>query len=166
MDYKKYRPVPAKFMTPDGSITDKLTTTSGDPEAIDPAEMSKAYKKQAPVPAKFLLPDGTITDKLPVDSEGTSIMWDDIQGKPSTFPPSTHNHNDLYYLKSEIDSPNFMDGRVSWEHIVARPQSSTAQIDNAVTNSHTHANKSVLDRLGIDEQGRLTIDGVPYPPTE
>lgn len=33
-----------------------------------------------------------------------AVYWDDILGKPSTFPPSAHNHNDLYYLKSEVDT--------------------------------------------------------------
>lgn len=33
-----------------------------------------------------------------------AVYWDDILGKPSTFPPSPHNHNDLYYLKSEVDT--------------------------------------------------------------
>jgi len=29
--------------------------------------------------------------------------WDKISGKPSTFPPSSHNHDDRYYQKSDID---------------------------------------------------------------
>ncbi|EQA71716.1 phage tail protein [Leptospira noguchii] len=32
------------------------------------------------------------------------ISWNHIQGVPSQFPPADHNHNLLYYLKSEIDS--------------------------------------------------------------
>ena len=30
--------------------------------------------------------------------------WDNLSGKPSTFPPSTHNHDDRYYTESEINS--------------------------------------------------------------
>lgn len=30
--------------------------------------------------------------------------WNDVTGKPSTMPPSEHNHNDLYYLKSQVDA--------------------------------------------------------------
>lgn len=29
--------------------------------------------------------------------------WSDLTGLPATFPPSAHNHNDLYYPKSEMD---------------------------------------------------------------
>ena len=30
--------------------------------------------------------------------------WDNLSGKPSTFPPSTHNHDDRYYTETEINS--------------------------------------------------------------
>lgn len=30
--------------------------------------------------------------------------WDDIQNKPTTFTPSEHNHNLLYYTKTEVDT--------------------------------------------------------------
>jgi hypothetical protein len=30
--------------------------------------------------------------------------WTQIANKPSTFPATAHTHNDLYYLKSEVDS--------------------------------------------------------------
>ena len=38
-----------------------------------------------------------------------------------------------------------MDAVVQWSNINGRPTSSVAQIDSAVTNSHTHSNKAVLD---------------------
>ena len=33
-----------------------------------------------------------------------NVNWNDILGKPSTFTPSEHNHNDLYYTEAEIDT--------------------------------------------------------------
>lgn len=33
----------------------------------------------------------------------TSVDWTDVNNKPSTFPPSTHNHDDAYYGKSTVD---------------------------------------------------------------
>lgn len=30
--------------------------------------------------------------------------WSNLSGKPSTFPPSTHNHDDRYYTETEINS--------------------------------------------------------------
>ena len=38
-----------------------------------------------------------------------------------------------------------MDAVVQWSNINGRPTSSVAQLDAAVTNSHTHSNKTVLD---------------------
>lgn len=35
---------------------------------------------------------------------GGSLSWDDITGKPSTFPPSTHTHDDRYYTETEADA--------------------------------------------------------------
>lgn len=33
-----------------------------------------------------------------------TVTWDKVTNKPSTFPPSTHNHDTQYYTESEIDS--------------------------------------------------------------
>jgi len=38
------------------------------------------------------------------DGEPGSTHWADIEDKPSTFPPSTHNHDDRYYTETEIDT--------------------------------------------------------------
>lgn len=32
-----------------------------------------------------------------------AVAWANVSGKPSTFAPSKHTHNDLYYQKSEVD---------------------------------------------------------------
>lgn len=39
-----------------------------------------------------------------------------------------------------------------------------ADLQTAVNQSHTHANKSAIDRIGINASGQLTVDGVPYVP--
>ncbi|MBQ4514382.1 MAG: hypothetical protein II969_15415 [Anaerolineaceae bacterium] len=38
---------------------------------------------------------------------GVDATWDGVSGKPSVFPPADHNHNDLYYQKSESDGMYF-----------------------------------------------------------
>ena len=38
-----------------------------------------------------------------------------------------------------------MDAVIQWSNISGKPTSSTAQIDAAVANMHTHSNKAVLD---------------------
>ena len=33
---------------------------------------------------------------------GSTVDWADIVNKPTTFPPSTHNHDDRYYTEAEV----------------------------------------------------------------
>lgn len=40
--------------------------------------------------------------------------WDNLSGKPSTFPPSTHNHDDRYYTETEINTK--LAGKASSSH--------------------------------------------------
>jgi len=35
---------------------------------------------------------------------GGVTSWNDLEDKPATFPPSTHNHDDLYYTESEVNA--------------------------------------------------------------
>jgi hypothetical protein len=48
-------------------------------------------------------------------------------------------------LTDWIDQGNFID--VSWDSISGKPTSSVVDIDAAVTNKHTHANKTILDNI-------------------
>src|SRR5574344_388640 len=34
----------------------------------------------------------------------TGVSWDNVSGKPSTFTPKTHTHDDRYYTESEINT--------------------------------------------------------------
>jgi hypothetical protein len=43
--------------------------------------------------------DGKVNSAMIADS----APWSGVTGKPSTFPPSTHNHDDMYYTESEVD---------------------------------------------------------------
>ena len=36
--------------------------------------------------------------------QGIKLTWSAIEEKPSTFPPSTHNHDDRYYTETETDT--------------------------------------------------------------
>lgn len=43
-----------------------------------------------------------------------AVAWANVSGKPTTFAPSAHNHNDLYYQKSEVDSK--LNGKAASSH--------------------------------------------------
>ena len=51
-----------------------------------------------------------------------------------------------------------MDLALTWAAITGKPTSSPASIDSAVTNSHTHTNKTQLDLIG-DSGGQATYNG-------
>lgn len=63
------------------------------------------------------------------------------------------NAEDEEWVKiSEAES---LDISLSWDGINGRPASSVSAIDTAVSNSHTHANKQILDKVGEDSDGNL-----------
>lgn len=47
----------------------------------------------------------------------------------------------------------------NWDDIVGRPLASATAIDSAVTESHTHENKQVLDLIGVNTENTLTYNG-------
>lgn len=63
-------------------------------------------------------------------SSGGASSWDEITGKPSTFPPSAHTH----------------------------AQADVTGLTDIAAKAHTHANKTTLDKLA-ETDGKLTFDG-------
>ena len=63
-------------------------------------------------------------------SSGGASSWDEITGKPSTFPPSAHTH----------------------------AQADVTGLTDIAAKAHTHANKATLDKLA-EADGKLTFDG-------
>ena len=64
---------------------------------------------------------------------------------------------DSYTKVSELES---LDVTVDWDDLTGKPSSTAAQIDDAVSKTHSHANKATLDKLG-ESGGALTFDGNP-----
>lgn len=52
-----------------------------------------------------------------------------------------------------------MDVVLQWSSITGRPTSAVADIDDAVTKRHTHANIAQLDKIGEDVGGSMTYNG-------
>lgn len=48
---------------------------------------------------------------------------------------------------------------LSWELLTGKPSSTPAQIDDAVSKRHAHANKTQLDKIGEDVTGAFTYNG-------
>lgn len=77
------------------------------------------------------------------------------------------NATDLTNLASwqKIAEKESLDVVVSWDNLKDKPTSTVSAIDAAVTNSHTHANKAVLDKLS-EQDGVLCYDGLPVAMAE
>ena len=50
---------------------------------------------------------------------------------------------------------------VDWANVIGTPTSTVAAIDSAVAASHTHANKTVIDKLTETADGFLSFNGGP-----
>lgn len=61
-----------------------------------------------------------------------------------------------WHKTGEIESFDLV---LDWASIQNKPTSSVSAIDQAVSASHSHSNKTVLDKIGENEGGYLTYDG-------
>jgi len=59
----------------------------------------------------------------------------------------------------KISEAESLDVVIDWANIQNKPTSTASQIDTAVSNSHTHVNKTQLDKIGEDGEGNLTYNG-------
>ncbi len=58
----------------------------------------------------------------------------------------------------KISEAESLDISLSWAALTGKPSSSAANIDDAVTKRHTHANMTELNKIG-ESGGQLTYDG-------
>ena len=65
---------------------------------------------------------------------------------------------DSWVKVSEAES---MDVVLNWANIQDKPTSAVADIDEAVAQRHTHANKDVLDKLSEDANGEMLYNNIP-----
>lgn len=78
--------------------------------------------------------------------------------------PASYAGADGKYVRVDETNGKLVFADVYYGDLANKPASSITQIDDAVEKRHEHVNKNTLDRVGIDEQDRITIDGIPYVP--
>lgn len=83
-----------------------------------------------------------------VEKGGAEYIWMPAKGDAAPY----------WRKMSEEESQDIV---LSWESIQGRPAQPVERIDAAALLAHEHDNKCVLDSLGKDESGRLTIGGTP-----
>ena len=86
-------------ITTDGTLS--ANVVSGEPDE---------YLKSASISGNELTlvkKDNTTITFIPTTGGGGSaerVDWANVYNKPTTFPPSAHNHDDIYYTKNEVDT--------------------------------------------------------------
>lgn len=145
-----------------------ITDQTGTAKALGNSAMINALvgdavdEAVATINALEIVPDIAARDALAASLQrNVLVLVIDATGDPSVAAGSAlyaYDHaEDAFSKVAEYES---MDVVVQWTSITGRPTSSPAQIDTAVSQSHTHANKATLDLLGAGADG-LTYDGEP-----
>lgn len=74
-------------------------------------------------------------DKATYDADGDGVVdkaaavpWDGVTGKPGTFTPSTHNHDDRYYTETEMNTK--LNGKANSIHTHTKDQVGLSKVNN------------------------------------
>lgn len=109
----------------------------------------------------IVVQDITARDNLGYALPSKMVLVVDATGDGSVLAgAATYVNDGNNWIK--IAEHESLDVTLEWASIQNGPTSSVAAIDQAVTNSHTHANKAVLDNLTFNEAaGGLLYSTVP-----
>lgn len=80
---------------------------------------------------------------------GHTHAYSAITGKPATFPPSTHNHDDRYYTESESDARYKLKGDFAVITLKATPADQTAS--TSYPSGFNKTNCVVLSAMGHNQ---------------
>ena len=72
---------------------------------------------------------------------------------------ATYVFNPTDSIWTKISEHESMDVVLQWANIQGRPTSTAAEIDDAVSKRHSHANMVTLDKVGEDAGGLLQFNG-------
>jgi hypothetical protein len=98
-------------------------------------------------------------------TNGLTVLVVDASADPTVDTgAATYVYRESNASWVKISEYESLDISLSWANITGRPASSVADIDDAVTKRHTHANKTQLDKIGEDGNGDLTYNGENVAP--
>ena len=112
-----------------------------------------------------------------IDARGSTVVVADIAERDAldirgevivvdaTDDPTVDSGGAKYYASTsgsewvKLSETESMDVVLAWSAITGGPSSTSSQIDTAVLASHTHVNKSQLNKIDQDDDGNLTYNG-------
>lgn len=108
----------------------------------------------------IVVADITARDNLGYALPSKMVLVVDATGDGSVLAgAATYVNDGNNWIK--IAEHESLDVTLEWASIQNGPTSSVAAIDQAVTNSHTHANKAVLDNLTYSAENGLLYNTAP-----
>lgn len=136
-----------------------VTDSAGVGKAVGNTDMIEAIAGAAPAAANIEVV-ATIAERDALTlTQNTMVLVTNAVGDPTVASGAALyvwvQTSTAYTKIAEYES---LDVVLQWANIQGKPTSSAAAIDTAVTNSHTHANKTSLDKIG-ESGGQLTYDG-------
>ena len=143
-----------------------ITDSAGIAKSVGNSAMITALANEAIANATItgnaleIVADITARDALALDANAFVLVLD-ASADPTVDAGSAlyvYRHSDTTYIKvAEYES---MDVVIQWASIQGGPTSTPIQIDSAVSQSHSHSNKAVLDKLS-ESGGALQYNGEP-----
>lgn len=154
------------FVESGGYAESYLTNNAGLPRSIGNTEMINALIAEAlgqfEAGGVVIVEDIAERDALS-PAVNTLVLVIDAAGDPTVGVGAAlyaYNVSTQEYIKvAEYES---MDVTVQWTSIQGRPTSTPSEIDQAVADSHTHANLATLDKIS-EESGIPKWDGGQWP---
>jgi len=111
----------------------------------------------------LVVDDIAARNALVLDENGIVLVIDATGDTSVVSGAATYVYRKSDTSWTKISEAESMDVALNWANIQDKPTSSVGAIDQAVTDSHTHANKASIDRLTVDN-GVLSLDGSPVRP--
>ena len=68
----------------------------------------------SPTPVLTISDDGIHANLHGTADAANAVAWDNVSGKPSSYPPSGHTHDDRYYTETEVNS--LLNGKSNANH--------------------------------------------------
>lgn len=89
-----------------------------------------------------------------VVDKAAAVPWDGVTGKPGTFAPSTHNHDDRYYTETEMNTK--LNGKANSSHThtsIRMFNSDWSGTDGSITPVYANANKDYVNLSAGNDAG-------------
>lgn len=95
----------------------------------------------------------TIEGKISNATNADAVPWSGVSGKPSTFTPSSHTHDDRYYTESEINSK--LSGKANSSHTHTKSQITNFPTSMPASDVYSWAKQSSKPSYSASEVGAV-----------